>query len=293
MIDARTVIGETALSFTVRAGWAHFRRIEANRTKMTYRLPPRTTIAGMLAAAVGYDRDSYYDLYGKDVSAIAVSIHPDHRIRTVSLPKLAVDTRDDVAQNGVQALAKIDTEAGRVVMPNPDATRQRYAYDYLVDPVYQIDVWLDDEEAYTALRDQLINGRSRYSLSLGRSECRAHIRPEEVHEHTIKATEVDSGEESDGSNDNKRDERGRRIRGAPSISVDSAVPGPIVEQIGITVTRERSPGWMTVDNHGGGSGRKTTGWIEWRLNPLGKQLEVRIDDSMIPVRIGDRTVVMT
>lgn len=293
MIEASTVIGEAALSFTVRAGWAHFRRIEANRTKMTYRLPPRTTIAGMLAAAVGYDRDSYYDLYGKDVSAIAVGIHPNHRIRTISLPKLAVDTRDDEAENGVQALTKIDTEAGRVVMPNPDATRQRYAYDYLVDPVYQIDIWLDDEDAYTALRDQLFNGRSRYSLSLGRSECRAHIRPGEVDEHTIEATEVNSREESDRSDGSKRDDRGRRIRGAPSISVDSAVPGPIVEQIGVTVTRERSPGWMTVDDRGGGRGRKTTGWIEWRLDPLGGQLDVRTDASMTPVRIGNRTVVMT
>jgi CRISPR-associated protein Cas5h len=72
LIDADRIVGERAVSFTVRGEWAHFRRVEANRTKMTYRLPPRTTVAGMVAAISGYDRDSYYDLFGSEESAIAI-----------------------------------------------------------------------------------------------------------------------------------------------------------------------------------------------------------------------------
>jgi CRISPR-associated Cas5-like protein len=35
------------LSFTVRGPWGHFRRIEGNIVKQTYRIIPRTTVAGL------------------------------------------------------------------------------------------------------------------------------------------------------------------------------------------------------------------------------------------------------
>jgi len=51
------------LSFTIRGPWGHFRRIEGNIVKQTYRIIPRTTVAGLLAAVVGIERDGYYDLF--------------------------------------------------------------------------------------------------------------------------------------------------------------------------------------------------------------------------------------
>jgi len=44
------------LSFTIRGPWGHFRRIEGNIVKQTYRIIPRTTVAGLLAAVVGIER---------------------------------------------------------------------------------------------------------------------------------------------------------------------------------------------------------------------------------------------
>ncbi len=43
---------------------AHFRKYFANNTAMSYSLPPRTTVMGMLAAIMGLPRDGYYGLLG-------------------------------------------------------------------------------------------------------------------------------------------------------------------------------------------------------------------------------------
>lgn len=286
LINPDQLIGERVISFTVRGEWAHFRRVEANRTKMTYRLPPRTTIAGMLAAISGYNRDGYYGLFGPGESAIAIGVHPDHPIRTVSMPMLNLDTRDE-------GMTSVKTSAGPVRFPNPDAVRQRYAYEFIREPGYRIDIWLSDDAAMDELASRLTEGRAQYAPTLGLSECLARIDPAEVTVSTIEMTDNSQGESESEKDKSGRDEYGRRIRGAPTIEVDSAVPTPmaLVEQAGTSVVSERSAGWM--ESHNGG--RRTTGWIDWRLNPFGKPLSVRNDpDSQAnPVSINGRIVVMS
>lgn len=286
LIDANRIIGERAVSFTVQGEWAHFRRVEANRTKMTYRIPPRTTIAGMLAAIVGYDRDSYYDLFGTRESAIAIGVHPDHPVRTVSMPMLNLDTR----QKGITS---VDTDAGAIRLPNPDVDRQRYAYEFVRDPGYQVDVWLADAAAMNELTEHLTEGRAQYAPTLGLSECLSRIDPSEVTVSTIEKFDDSDRESAREERESDRDEYGRRIRGAPTAKIDSAIPTPtaIVEQAGTSIASERSAGWM--ESYDGG--RRTTGWIDWRLNLSGGPLSVRAGSGSQanPVRIGDRTVIMT
>ncbi|MEX0813645.1 MAG: CRISPR-associated protein Cas5 [Chitinophagales bacterium] len=51
------------LSFDIEGKFAHFRKFHGNNTAMSYSIPPRTTIAGMLAAIMGEEKDSYYENY--------------------------------------------------------------------------------------------------------------------------------------------------------------------------------------------------------------------------------------
>lgn len=48
------------LSFDVCGKFAHFRKFYANSTALSYSLPPRTTVLGIIAAILGLPRDSYY-----------------------------------------------------------------------------------------------------------------------------------------------------------------------------------------------------------------------------------------
>ena len=49
------------MSFEIEGKFAHFRKYFANNTAFTFSLPPRTTIMGMIAAVMGWGKDSYYE----------------------------------------------------------------------------------------------------------------------------------------------------------------------------------------------------------------------------------------
>ncbi|MCF6464459.1 type I-B CRISPR-associated protein Cas5 [Clostridium sp. Cult2] len=60
------------IAFDIYGKFAHFRKFYTNSSSLTYSVPPRTTIEGMIAALLGYERDSYYELLGADKLNIAV-----------------------------------------------------------------------------------------------------------------------------------------------------------------------------------------------------------------------------
>lgn len=60
------------LSFRLQGKMAHFRRYYSNSSALSYSVPPRTTVAGMVAGLLGYPRDSYYDIFSLDHCRIAL-----------------------------------------------------------------------------------------------------------------------------------------------------------------------------------------------------------------------------
>jgi CRISPR-associated protein Cas5h len=54
------------LKFKIKGKFAHFRKIYTNSSSLTYGIPPRTTLAGMIAAILGMERDSYYNTFDED-----------------------------------------------------------------------------------------------------------------------------------------------------------------------------------------------------------------------------------
>lgn len=245
---------DQCLSFTVRGPWGHFRRIEGNIVKQTYRIIPRTTVAGLLAAVLGIERDGYYELFAPGKSAIA--IQPVREIRTINLPMNTLSTASENLQslNGQGKLS--------VKLPDPTTLRQQHNYEVLVDPSYRIDIGLSDDEQYTELRERLEEGRSHYVPSLGLSEYLAEI---EYHgEFTVK-----SGPQDD------------------PVEIDSAVPNAIdniVLDAGTRCQIEESPAFMQAD----AGGRTTTGFTTYSYNPDAEALSVRDTDT---ARVDGRTVV--
>lgn len=51
------------ISFDISGKIAHFRKYYTNNTALSFSIPPRTTIIGMLAAICGLPKDSYYELF--------------------------------------------------------------------------------------------------------------------------------------------------------------------------------------------------------------------------------------
>lgn len=252
--DERGHLPEQCLSFTVRGPWGHFRRIEGNIVKQTYRIIPRTTVAGLLAAVLGIERDGYYDLFAPGESAVA--IEPVREIRTVNMPMNTLST----ASGNLQSL----NGRGKLSVKLPDSTtlRQQHNYEVLVDPAYRIDIALSDSDRYQVLRETLDAGKSHYIPSLGLSEHLAEI---DYHgEFSVEG----------GSHDN-------------TVEVDSAVPDvvdDVVIEAGTRCQIEESPAFMQADD----GGRTTTGFTTYSYNPDAEPLTVR---NLETARVDDRTVV--
>ena len=155
------------LSLTIRGPWGHFRRVEGNVVKQTYRIIPRTTVAGLLAAVLGIERDGYYELFGPGRSAVA--IEPVREVRTLNMPMNTLSTADGNLQS-LNGRGKLS-----VKLPDPTTLRQQHNYEVLVDPAYRIDIALADDERYRVLRATLEEGKSYYVPSLGLSEHLAEI----------------------------------------------------------------------------------------------------------------------
>ncbi|CCQ33715.1 CRISPR-associated protein Cas5 Hmari subtype [Halorhabdus tiamatea SARL4B] len=248
-------VPDRCLSLTVRGPWGHFRRVEGNIVKQTYRIMPRTTVAGLLAAVLGIGRDEYYELFGAEQSAIA--IEPVRELRTVNMPMNTLSTAagDLTSLNGRGKIS--------IQLPDPTKLRQQHNYEVLVEPAYRIDVSLSDGNRFDELQSMLAAGKSHYVPSLGLSE---HLADIEYH-GTFDVEPID--------------------RASDQFEVDSAVPGGFDDVIMDDDQRcqiEESPAFMTTD----AGGRTTTAFTTYAYNPDARSLTVADANA---ARVGDRTVV--
>ncbi len=256
-------IPDSCLSFTVSSDWGHFKRVGRSVTKQTYRMPPRTTVAGMLAAIVGADRDTYYEVFGSDNAAIAIT--PLSDIRTVNIPTvgLGTDPGQDVTETAGSHYSNYS-----VTYQDTTKDRQIHGYEVLADPSYRIDVALEDEAFYTDLRQHLEEGTSVYPPSLGKSEYLATI-------DDVETGQTPEPVDTDGQ-----------------IDVDSVVPGSLSEAIpqpGVTYGIERSPAVM---ERTAGGGRRTTRFDDYvYTQQAARSVRIRSDSDPTPVTVGSRTVV--
>lgn len=62
------------ISFDISGKFAHFRKFYANNTALSYFIPPRTTIMGMLAALLGKEKNSYYESMSSDKLRIGIRV---------------------------------------------------------------------------------------------------------------------------------------------------------------------------------------------------------------------------
>ncbi|HET7323188.1 MAG TPA: type I-B CRISPR-associated protein Cas5b [Halococcus sp.] len=262
------------LSLTVSGPWGHFRRVDGNTVKATYRIPPRTTVAGLLAAIAGYERDGYYETFDRSRSGIAIQpvvtrtarrgITRDSAIRTMNLPENSLTTSNE-GMKTVNSRGKVS-----IRYPKPDADRQRINYEVLVDPAYRFDVWLADETAYDRLHSRLADGRSEYVPSLGLSEFLASV--------------TFHGEFPFTPAEDRTDE---------PVAIDSALPDPkeIVPAPDRPHGTERSPGDMTRTVRAGEfTGRKTTEYLRWAYSRNGDPLHAR---GVEAYEVDGRTVVFS
>lgn len=229
-------VPDSCLVCTVSGDWGHFRRIDRTVTKQTYRLPPRTTVAGLLAAIVGVGRDEYYEVFDPAVSAVGIEVVGN--LRTTTQPSLGLGTNPDETFDTAGGSGQKTVKAS---FPDSTDNRQIHSYEYVVDPAYRLYVAVEDEDFHAGLKHHLEYGTSYYPPSLGLSELLAGVET------------PDSGVENDVTTVSADDS---------TIEVDSAIPNAVetvVPREGTPHHVERLPAAMEAD----GQGRRTTEFVDY------------------------------
>ncbi|GIX47774.1 MAG: type I-B CRISPR-associated protein Cas5 [Candidatus Tectimicrobiota bacterium] len=158
------------LVFDVVGPMAHFRRFYTNSSSLSYPMPPRTALMGLIAALLGRERDSYYEALGMEQAHLGVALKTPVRSVMQTVNYLATDDQD---WHGVKRRTQIPVE---FILPRPPERFLRY----------RVYMQHRDEGLINGLYQQLARGEYCYPLSLGLSECLAWAehsrlyRPEEV-----------------------------------------------------------------------------------------------------------------
>lgn len=63
------------VSFKLKGKMAHFRKVYSNSSSLSYYIPPRTTVVGIVAGLLGYERDTYYNDFNRAKCRVAVGIN--------------------------------------------------------------------------------------------------------------------------------------------------------------------------------------------------------------------------
>lgn len=75
---------------------AHFRRYYSNTSALSYTVPPRTTLIGLFAGLLGYERDSYYEIFSTSSCHVAVGIRRPLKKQVQTLNLLKVESHNDL-----------------------------------------------------------------------------------------------------------------------------------------------------------------------------------------------------
>lgn len=154
------------LSFDIKGKFAHFRKFHGNNTALTYSIPPRTTIIGMLGNILGYEKDSYYEKLDSEKLKVGIRILSGIKKTFHRLNYLKIVSKDDfTGQNG-----RVQTPFEIVSSANIRSGEVHYRV-YISPGI--------EDTSFSEIKDALVNKNCKFSLSLGTANFLASI--ENVH----------------------------------------------------------------------------------------------------------------
>lgn len=154
------------LGFEIASDYGHFSHPATIYSSLTYPLPPKTAVMGMLGAIAGLAKLDEYNQKGYEcLNAIKYSIVIKQ-----------LKGKQNFCFNGVKnALPSIDIQKG---VQNVKQRKQFYR-ELLVAPAYEIYADLtevDDSSTVNAIKENLGQNRSQYQLYMGVNFCLASLK---------------------------------------------------------------------------------------------------------------------
>lgn len=143
---------KTTLVFDIWGDYAHFKKIYVTTSALTYSLPFKTTIYGLVGAIIGLDnkKNGYLDHFNEENCQLAIQV-----INPVKIQRININ-----------------------FSPKPGPikdNRKPTTMEYLVKPRFRIFFSHKDEQIYNSLKENLEEKRTVYTPVLGLAHCIANF----------------------------------------------------------------------------------------------------------------------
>ncbi|WP_040214146.1 type I-B CRISPR-associated protein Cas5b [Clostridium polynesiense] len=137
------------LVFDIIGKFGHFRKFYTNSSSLSYSVPPRTTIMGIIAAVMGYERDSYYSLLHSSRCGIA--------LRKISINRRIMQTVNYIKADSPKLIynPKNHTQIPLELLTSEEELRFRVYFTH------------EDEGILEELKERVYNKKFHYSPYLG------------------------------------------------------------------------------------------------------------------------------
>ena len=169
------------ISFCLNGKMAHFRKYYSNSTALSHIVPPVTTIKGILAGILGYERDEYYEEFANCKCKVALKIKNPLKKVTQTMNLLKVESLNHLngaglnrTQNHTEFIIPKDIRTGNIC--------------------YEVVFYHKDEKIMKALEEKLCQKSNVYlsemiSIALGSAQCLGWISNGKVVELAEKSSE--------------------------------------------------------------------------------------------------------
>lgn len=176
------------LSFTITGKLAHFRKYYANNTALSFSIPPRTTLMGLVAGIMGWPKDSYYDKLSTEHFRFGVRVRTPIKKSFQRLNFLSIKKTGDISKS-------LDSDfrgrGGRIQTPFEivsgfNLTKHDVTYQVFLCPLNS------ENPIYLEIKRHFEKQKPVFNLSLGPANFQASLQQVEViTESQIKQIQTD------------------------------------------------------------------------------------------------------
>ncbi|RPI17174.1 MAG: CRISPR-associated protein Cas5 [Ignavibacteriae bacterium] len=151
------------LCFKIRGKLAHFRKYYANNTAFSFTIPPRTSLMGITAAVMGWNKDSYYEDLASEKIRFGIRVLSPLKKGFHRLNLLSIKAIGDMAKKWT---SDFRGEGGRIQTPFEivscwDIRNGDVVYQVFLAPTESGD------EIFKLLKEQFLKRKPVFGISLG------------------------------------------------------------------------------------------------------------------------------
>lgn len=159
------------LCFKISGKLAHFRKYYANNTAFSFSIPPRTTLMGIVAATMGWERDSYYEKIASENIHFGVRVLSPLKKAFHRLNFLSIKTLGDLSK---KLSSDFRGEGGRIQTPFEVVSGWNLPKDEVIYQVF-ISPTPNGKTVFESIKNHFVNEYPVFNITLGVANFSAYI----------------------------------------------------------------------------------------------------------------------